>query len=54
MEGINPHPFTIYINDLFLACKKLDVILFADDTNLTAAGAQTTDVVQDLLKLMSG
>ena len=39
--------FLIYINDLPLVCKCLDVILFADDTNLTAINKDDNSVQGD-------
>ena len=43
--------FIIYINDLPLVSKKLDFILFANDTNLTAVGMQVFEVEQELKKI---
>ena len=40
--------FLIYINDLPLVCKSLDVILFADDTNLIAINKDDNSVQEDL------
>ena len=45
---LGPLLFTMYISDLPLVCKKLDIILFADDTILTAVGMQVNEVEQEL------
>ena len=45
---LGPLLFLIYINDLPTVCKSLDVILFADDTNLTAIKKDNNSVQEDL------
>ena len=41
----------IYINDLPLSCQSVDVLLFADDNNLTAMNCNVYDIEVDLLNL---
>ena len=43
-----PLLFIIYINDLPNVCKDVEIILFADDTNVEAIGCSINDVASDL------
>ena len=48
-----PLLFAIYINDLPQSCEHLKVILFPDDTNITAVGQSKAVIQQDLNRLAS-
>ena len=45
---LGPLFFLLYVNDMVRACRGLDLVLFADDTNIFAEGTGT------LLSFMGG
>ena len=41
---LGPLFFLIYVNDMVRACRGLDLVLFADDTNIFAEGRDTAEL----------
>ena len=39
---LGPLFFLLYVNDMMRACRGLDLVLFADDTNIFAEGSNPT------------
>ena len=48
---LGPLLFLIYINDLPVACKTAEIILFGDDPNITAIGCHNIDIKDNLRHL---
>ena len=45
---LGPLLFIIYINDLTECCKHTDIILFANDTNISSIGCRWNQIESDL------
>ena len=41
---LGPLLFLVYVNDMVRACRGLDLVLFADDTNIFAEGSDPTEL----------
>ena len=50
---LGPLLFVIYINDLPKSCSSTEIILFADDTNITAIGCTQEAVEKDLKSIQN-
>ena len=45
---LGPLLFLIYINDLPLVCKNVEILVFADNTNMEAVGCSVENIKSDL------
>ena len=48
---LGPLLFIIYLNDLPKVCSNVDILLFADDTNIAAIGCSNAEISMDLIKI---
>ena len=48
---LGPLLFLIYINDLPLVCKNIEIFLFGDDTNVEAFGCSVENIKSDLASI---
>ena len=50
---LRPLLFIIYINDITTCCKFTNIVLFADDTNISSIGCKSEDIERDLNEIGS-